>query len=188
MKLVLASKSPRRKEILSRVVSDFEVRVSNAEEIYPSDTPPYEIPKILAEIKALAVPMRDDEIIIGSDTVVISHDGKIMGKPTDRDDAISMLTNLTSHPHEVVSGVCVRSSKKVYSAYEVTRVFMKNVPLDEICKYIDEEKPYDKAGAYGIQEGAGEFVEKIEGDFNNVVGLPLSLLLKILKDEFDIEL
>lgn len=188
MKLVLASKSPRRKEILSRVTSNFVVRVSDADESYSSDTPLDEIPKILAERKALSVEMADDEIVIGSDTVVISYDNKLMGKPRDRDDAIYMLENLTSHPHRVVSGICVRSRDKVYSTYEVTHVYMKSVSKSDICSYIDNEKPYDKAGAYGIQEGASEFVEKIEGDFDNVVGLPLKLLLKILKDEFNIEL
>lgn len=188
MKLILASKSPRRKEILSRVTSDFEVRVSNADEQYSPKTPLDEVPKILAERKALCVPMNDDEIIIGSDTVVISYDNRLMGKPTDRDDAISMLENLTSHPHRVVSGICVRSKDKIASAYDTTYVYMKKISREQICSYIDTEKPYDKAGAYGIQEGAGSFVEKIDGDFDNVVGLPLKLLLKILKDEFDIEL
>lgn len=186
MKIVLGSKSPRRKEILSLVCDNFEIRVSDADESYSSDTPLSEVPKILAERKAMAIDMAEDEIIIGSDTVVLI-DNELLGKPKTRENAIRVLKKMSGKAHLVVSGICVRSKDKIYSEAVTSTVYMRELTDREIEKYVDVWKPLDKAGAYGIQEMAGSFVSRIEGDFYNIVGLPLCRLVEILKDEFNIE-
>ena len=186
-KLVLASASPRRREILSTLKVPFEVRVSNANEDIDTDFNVYDIPKILAERKALAVEMSESEIIIGCDTVVILNN-EIFGKPKNRENSIKMLEVFSGKSHDVVSGICIRTKDKIYSESIKTTVEFKPLTKDEIVHYVDTEKPFDKAGAYGIQEMAGAFVRKIDGDFYNVVGLPLNRLCEILENEFDINL
>ena len=185
MKLVLASKSPRRRELLSLCTSDFEIRVSDADESYESALTPCEIAKHIATQKALAVTRGENEIIIGCDTIVVSPDGEIMGKPKDSADAIRMLEKLSSSAHEVISGVCVLSNDKMYAESVVTTVHMRELDSKEINTYVTRFNPTDKAGAYGIQEMAGAFVKGIDGDFFNVVGLPLCRLSEILRDEFE---
>lgn len=187
MKLVLASKSPRRKEILSMVTSDFLVRVSGADENVSSDIDLFEVPAQLAKIKAEAVALYEDEVIIGCDTVVI-YENEILGKPRDKDDAIRMLSALSGKAHYVVSGVAIRTKEKTYSFGVTTLVKMREIAKKEILTYVTKFPPLDKAGAYGIQEMAGAFVEKIDGDFYNVVGLPLCELVSALKREFNVEL
>ncbi len=187
MRIVLASKSPRRKEILSLVCEDFDIRVSDADESYGEDIVLSDVPRILSERKALAVDMKDGEIIIGCDTVVLI-DNTLLGKPKDREDAISMLKMMSGREHYVVSGLTVRSGNKVVSQAVTSTVKMRELNLREIEKYVDEWHPLDKAGAYGIQEMAGSFVERIEGDFYNIVGLPLCRLVEILNKEFNIYL
>ncbi len=187
MKIVLASASPRRREILSMVCDSFDVRISSASESYSDDTPLDQIPKILAERKALSVPMEQDEIIIGADTVVICE-GELMGKPKSRQDAIRMLEKFSDNTHAVVSGICVRTHDKLYSESVTSYVNMRKISREEIEKYIDRDEPYDKAGAYGIQEMAGAFVRSIDGDFYNIVGLPLCRLTEIFKSELGVEL
>lgn len=188
MKIVLASKSPRRKEILSMVTDDFEVRVSNADESIEKDVSPFEIPRLLAIKKAEAVALNEDEIIIGCDTIVISPDGEIMGKPKDNNDAIRMLEKLSDTMHYVVSGICIRGQNKLVGESVNTKVYMRKLTENEILTYVSRFNPTDKAGAYGIQEMAGAFVKGIEGDFYNVVGLPLCRLCELLRDEFDVKL
>lgn len=187
MKLILASKSPRRREILGMVTKDFSVRVSEADESYSADTPLEDVPRLLAERKAMAINAEADEVIIGCDTVVI-YDGELMGKPVDKADAIRMLKALSDTTHQVISGICVRTKGKSYSCAVTTHVKFKSLTTDEIEGYVNKFNPVDKAGAYGIQEAAGAFVEKIDGDFYNVVGLPLCKLCCILKEEFNINL
>lgn len=187
MKLVLASKSPRRREILGMVTKDFSVRVSDADESYGKDTPLCDVPRILAERKAMATPIYEDEIIIGCDTVVV-YGGELMGKPRDKRDAVRMLSALSDTTHQVISGLCVRTKDKTYSCAVTTYVKFRPLSLIEIENYVEAYNPVDKAGAYGIQESAGAFVEKIDGDFYNVVGLPLCKLCQALKDEFQINL
>lgn len=184
MKLVLGSKSPRRREILSMVTEEFSVRVSDCDESYGKETPLCDVPKILAERKALALPMERDEIIIGCDTVVV-YGGELMGKPRDKSDAVRMLKKLSGTTHEVISGICVRTEDKLYSESVTTYVTFRHLTDEEINAYVEKYNPVDKAGAYGIQEAAGAFVSKINGDFYNVVGLPLCRLCEILKKEFD---
>ncbi len=187
MKLVLASKSPRRKEILSIVTTDFSVRVSGADESIGDGTNLYDVPKILATRKADATPIYDGEIIIGCDTVVIL-DNEIMGKPKDKADAIRMLKLLSKTVHYVVSGLAIKTKDKTYSTAVTTAVKMRELSENEILSYVEKYNPTDKAGAYGIQEMAGAFVEKIDGDFYNVVGLPLCELVSKLRDEFGVDL
>ena len=187
MKLVLASKSPRRRELLSLFTKEFEVRVSNADESYDSTLSPCDIARIIATKKAMAVELKqDDEIIVGCDTIVVAPSGEIMGKPRDEDDAIRMLRELSGTTHEVISGLCVHSKDKVFATSITTTVYMRELRAEEIEYYVYHNKPTDKAGAYGIQEMAGAFVEKIDGDFFNVVGLPLCALSEILRTEFDL--
>jgi len=188
MKLVLASKSPRRKEILSMVTADFEIRVSDADETIEDGISPFIVPKLLATKKAEAVSLNEGEIIIGCDTIVISPDGEIMGKPRDDSDAIRMLKKLSDTEHYVVSGICVRCQEKIVSDSVATKVKMRKLKDYEIEAYVNKFHPTDKAGAYGIQEMAGAFVSSIEGDFYNVVGLPLCRLCELLRDEFNVNL
>ncbi len=185
MKIVLASKSPRRKEILSLVCDEFEIRVSDADEGYGEDTPLPDVPRILSERKAMAVSMAEDEIIIGCDTVVLI-DNELLGKPKSREKAIEMLRKMSGRCHKVISGLAVRAGEKIYSEAVVSTVYMRELTDREIEKYVDVWRPLDKAGAYGIQEMAGSFVIRIEGDFYNIVGLPLCRLVEILSSEFGV--
>ena len=187
MKVVLASKSPRRREILSMVTDNFEVRVSGADENVENPTDIFDIPRLLAERKAEATPIYDDEIIIGCDTVVI-YGGELLGKPKDKADAVRMLKLLSGTTHYVVSGLAIKTKGKAISKSVTTAVVMRELSDDEIALYVEKYNPTDKAGAYGIQEMAGAFVEKIDGDFYNVVGLPLCELVVTLRREFGIEL
>lgn len=187
MKLVLASKSPRRKEILSMTGVEFDIRVSDADESYDSSISLFDVPSSLAKRKAEAVEIGDDEIIIGSDTVVI-YDGKLLGKPKDDNEAIEMLKMLSGTEHYVVSGIAIRARNKIVADSVTTIVKMRNLDIKEIISYVESDHPTDKAGAYGIQDKAGAFVEKIDGDFYNVVGLPLCRLCEILKKEFNISI
>ena len=172
---------------MGMVTKDFSVRVSDADESYGADTPLSDVPRILAERKAMATPIYDDEVIIGCDTVVV-YNGELMGKPRDKSDAVRMLTALSGTTHQVISGVCVRTQGKIYSCAVTTHVKFRCVSPLEIENYVNTHNPVDKAGAYGIQESAGAFVEGIDGDFYNVVGLPLCRLCQILKEEFEINL
>lgn len=187
MKLILGSKSPRRREILEMVTNNFEVRVSEADESYEEGTNLCDVPRILAERKALAIPLGQGETVIGCDTVVI-YGGELMGKPKDKGDAIRMLKALSGTTHEVISGICVRTEGKIYSESVTTYVTFRSLTEEEITGYVDRFNPVDKAGAYGIQEAAGAFVKKIDGDFYNVVGLPICRLCEILKERFGEEI
>lgn len=187
MKLILGSKSPRRREILGMVTDDFTVRVSDCDESYDEETPLCQVPRILAERKASAISLEEDEVVIGCDTVVI-YENELMGKPKDKADAVRMLKKLSGTTHQVISGIAVRSKDKIYSEAVTTNVTFRSLTDEEISTYVEKSNPVDKAGAYGIQEAAGAFVEKIEGDFYNVVGLPLCRLCEILKNEFNIKL
>lgn len=187
MSLILASKSPRRKELLEMVTKDFSVSVSNADESYDEKTPLENVPRILAEKKANAIENPSGNIIIGCDTVVL-YDNLLLGKPKTDSEAIKMLKMLSGKTHMVVSGICVTDGKKTVSDSVTTYVTFKSLEDYEIENYVNRFHPTDKAGAYGIQESAGAFVTKIEGDFYNVVGLPLCRLCEILDKEFNLKL
>ena len=173
MKLVLASKSPRRSEILKTAGIDFTVRVADADENIPDGTKPQDAVVFLAARKAMAVERADDELVLGADTVVVL-DNKILGKPKDRDDAYNMIKSLSGRVHSVFTGVCAIGNGVSVTFAEETKVEFLPLTDEEINAYTDTIEPYDKAGAYGIQGLASKFIRGIEGDYFNVVGLPIS--------------
>lgn len=175
LQVVLASKSPRRKELLRHLIPHFEVRTKEIEEVYPSNLAVEEVPVFLARLKASAFTssMAEHELIITSDTVVTMQ-GEIYGKPKNREDAIRILSKLSGQSHQVITGVCLRLKNKEVVFSETTDIQFKVLTHEEIAYYIDNFKPYDKAGAYAIQEWIGMIgIERMEGDYFNVVGLPL---------------
>jgi septum formation protein len=174
-RLILASKSPRRKELLEGLGLEFETRTKEIEELFPPALFKEEIPLYLSNLKAQAFSegLQPNELVITSDTVVW-NENKQLGKPNNRAEAIEMLQSLSGKQHEVITAVTLMSKDKTQSFYETTKVFVKELSQDEIEYYIDNYKPYDKAGSYGIQEWIGFVgISKIEGDYFNVVGLPL---------------
>lgn len=177
MKLVLASKSPRRSEILKNAGIDFTVRVADADETIPDGTKPEDAVVFLAARKALAVERADDETVLGADTIVVLDD-KILGKPKDREDAYNMIKNLSGRVHSVFTGVCAVGNGMSLTFAEETKVEFYPLTEDEINEYIGTDEPYDKAGAYGIQGLASKFIRGIQGDYFNVVGLPVSSVYK----------
>lgn len=190
MKIVLASNSPRRRELLSKIGLDFEVIPSNMEEDTKEERPE-NIVMDLSKKKAICVAdkLNEDSIVIGADTVVVVDD-EILGKPKNRDDAFTMLKKLSGRWHRVYTGISVVSTKnyKVISDYESTDVFIKNLSDDMILSYIGKGECYDKAGSYAIQGYGSIIVEKINGDYFNVVGLPISKLYDVLLKEFNVNL
>lgn len=194
VRIVLASGSPRRKELLFGIIPEFDIIVSDAdEESIPKTLEPPLYVKELAMLKAAATAktVAEDKscIVIGADTVV-ALDGKILGKPQSESDAFNMLKSLSGRKHEVYTGYCVMrlSDCKLLSKSEKTEVFFKDITDEKIKSYIKTGEPMDKAGAYGIQGLGGLFINKINGDYNNVVGLPVSALYDTLEEEFDIRL
>jgi len=185
-KIVLASQSPRRKELLAQLHIPFEVLVKeDVEEVFPETMPNTEVPVYLARQKAIpyqANCQTDNILVITADTVVCCDDD-ILGKPKDREDAISMLRRLSGQAHEVITGVVLTTKDRQVDFTVSTKVFFKALTADEINFYIDTYKPYDKAGAYGIQEWIGMIgIERIEGSYFNVVGLPVQRLYTELKN------
>ena len=183
-KIILASKSPRRKEILENAGYDIKIRTQNADETLPAGISPEKAVQMLAEIKASAVERQSGETVIGADTVV-SVDGEILGKPRDENDAFLMLKKLSNREHEVFTGVCIITdkSKTVFSERSVVR--FNKLSDEEILLYIKSGEPMDKAGAYAIQGKAGEFARVESGSFYNVMGFPIETFnkkfLEILK-------
>ena len=180
-RIVLASQSPRRSELLSLITPDFDVVVSNAEEIAPTGVKPEEIPVFLASVKAGAVALEHKEdTVIGADTIVLLDD-EILGKPKDEEDAARMLRELSGREHTVITGCCVIRGSRWMTFSERTRVRFYELSEKEIMEYIATGEPFDKAGAYGIQ-GKGFFlVEGITGDYYNVMGLPIARLKRELE-------
>lgn len=183
MKLILASASPRRADLLRQAGIDFQVVVPDISEDLDGSLPLSEIVVRLALRKALTVSKRFDHgFVLAADTLVI-HRGIILGKPVDQDNARRMLSLLSGDEHEVMTGMVLvdAASGRSENAFSVTRVWLKAMTVSEIEVYIATGEPLDKAGAYGIQGRAALFVEKIEGCYFNVVGLPLSLLYDLMK-------
>ena len=182
--VILASKSPRRQELLHGMGVDFEILTKETPEEYPADLPLDEVPKYLSLQKSLAFTdeeLPNDYLLITSDTVVICE-GEILGKPKDREDAARMLRLLSGKTHHVVTGVTVRSAEKTESFAVRSNVTFAQLDEEEIDYYIEHCKPYDKAGAYGIQEWIGYVgISGLEGSFYNVMGLPTRKLYGVLK-------
>ncbi len=182
--IILASKSPRRQELLRGMGIEFSVLAKETPEDYPVDLPLDEVPKYLSLQKSLAFADEElpvDYLLITSDTVVICE-GKILGKPKDREDAARMLQLLSGKTHRVVTGVTVRSAEKTESVAVPSNVTFAALDSEEIDYYIERCQPYDKAGAYGIQEWIGYVgISRLEGSFYNVMGLPTRKLYGVLK-------
>lgn len=186
-KVVLASKSPRRKELLGMLDLPFEIRVKDGiDESYPADMPAVEVPEFLSRLKgkAYAEDIKGNEMVITADTVVIL-DGRIYGKPHSEEEAVDMLMELQGRTHTVASGVCVATKEKIVSFTTTTEVTFAPLTREEAKWYVEKYRPLDKAGAYGIQEWIGcAAVARIDGSFYNVMGLPVHQLYNVLKDEF----
>lgn len=181
MSLVLASASPRRKELLSRFVPDLIIDPAAGPELIPEGTDAPHIVQMLALAKARETAVRHaDDTVIGADTVV-ELDGAVLGKPRREDDAFRMLHSLSGRGHRVWTGVAVIHGGACFSEAEMTEVFFRPLKDAEIAAYIRTGEPMDKAGAYGYQGLASVFVERIEGDYFNVVGLPLCRLGQMLE-------
>lgn len=178
--LILASQSPRRRELLKFINEDFTVKSAEVDETLPDGISPKNAVLYLSKIKA--EPFRSDEdTVIGADTVV-AIDGKILGKPNDENEAIAMLRLLSGREHSVFTGVTIIKANKEKSFFAETKVKFFKLSDEEIETYIKTGEPFDKAGAYGIQGYGCLLVEKIEGDYFNVVGLPVSKLNRTLRD------
>lgn len=185
--IILASGSPRRKEILKKIGLSFKQIPAEIDE-KTEDNPPKEQATIIALEKAKAVLQNNpDSIVIGADTIVV-YDNIVLGKPKDKDDAFKMLNLLSGDYHEVYTGLAVVSSEKEVFETVRTIVRFKELTIEEIEEYISTGEPIDKAGAYGIQGLGGLFVESIGGDYYNVVGLPICKLYCILKEHFNINI
>lgn len=175
-KLILASASPRRQQLLAGLDLKFDILIPEVEEIYPESLKAEDVPVFLSELKSEAFKnqfgIEKNTIVITADTVVILND-KIIGKPKNSQDAIQILQRLSGNKHTVITGVCLRDEKKLISFSALSEVYFKNLSKEEIEYYVQNYQPLDKAGAYGIQEWIGYIgIEKIEGSFYNVMGLP----------------
>ncbi|MEO0038745.1 MAG: Septum formation protein Maf [Bacteroidota bacterium] len=189
-KIILASGSPRRQQFFKDFdienQFDFEIRLKEIEEIYPATLKAEEITNYLAELKAAAFEgeLSENEVLITSDTLVWL-DGKALGKPKDYDDALSILRSLSNATHEVITSVCFKTSTSSETIFEITKVSFRELSDTAIRYYLDNYKPFDKAGAYGIQEWIGLIgISKIEGSYTNVVGLPTEKVYEYLTHNF----
>jgi len=181
-KIILASGSPRRQQFLKELDVDFEIQLKDIEEIYPEDLQAEEITNFLSKLKASAfvADLQKNDILITSDTIVWLNN-KALGKPKDYDDAFEMLTEMSGKTHKVITSVCIKTTEKESVFYEETLVTFTKLSSDEIKYYLNNYKPFDKAGSYGIQEWIGLVaIEKIEGSYANVVGLPTHRLYEEL--------
>lgn len=174
--LILASQSPRRQQLLSEAGLEYELSPRfECEEIFPNDLPASEVAEYLSRLKSEAYPqvLADGDILLTADTVVVAEE-RILGKPTDKDDAFAMLRMLSGREHEVITGVTLRSTKQTKSFSAHSKVRFRQLSDEEIAYYIETYSPMDKAGSYGIQEWIGYVgIEGIEGSFFNVMGLPI---------------
>ncbi|BAF58996.1 MAG: septum formation inhibitor Maf [Pelotomaculum sp.] len=181
--IVLASSSPRRRDLLKQLGLTFRIMTAGVDETPPGGLTPAEMVEVLAGRKAAAVAgMLEDALVIGADTVVVLN-GRVLGKPADREEAAGMLRQLQGTDHTVYTGVAVMdaASKKMQVAHEKTRVFFKSLDEHEIRRYVATGEPMGKAGAYAVQGRAAAFIKGLEGCYTNVVGLPLARLADMLK-------
>jgi septum formation protein len=181
--IILASGSPRRQQFLKDLGIDFTIKLREVEEIYPSTLKGVEITDYLAELKSSSFDnLKKNEILITSDTIVWLEN-KAIGKPKDRKDAINILKSISGKKHEVMTSICLKTIDSIKIVNDITQVYFKILTQEEIEYYLDTFEPYDKAGAYGIQDWIGYIgVEKIEGSFFNVMGLPVhKLYTELLK-------
>ncbi|MFC4739237.1 Maf-like protein [Flavobacterium ponti] len=183
-KIILASGSPRRQQYCKELGLDFSIQLKEVEEIYPEHLKHHQITDFLAELKANAFEneLAENEILITSDTIVW-HENKALGKPKDYEEAFKMIQSMCGKTHEVITSVCLKTKLKSEVFHSITKVTFVNLNKEEIDYYITNYKPFDKAGAYGIQEWIGLVgISKIEGSYPNVVGLPVDKLYEKLKE------
>ena len=181
-KIILASGSPRRQQFFKDLDLDFEIRLKDIEEIYPDDLQGVEITNYLAQLKANAFEgeIAVNEILVTSDTIVWLN-SKALGKPKNYDDAFAILKSLSNETHEVITSVCFKTIDKTETIFEVTKVTFNTLSDEAIRYYLDNYKPFDKAGAYGIQEWIGLVgITRIDGSYTNVVGLPTEKVYQYL--------
>ncbi len=180
-KIILASGSPRRQQFLKDLGLDFEIRLREVEESYPENLKGNDIAIFISEKKSSAFSdLAKNEVLITSDTIVWIN-GKALGKPKDKDDAINMLKELSGNMHEVITAFSIKTKDTLKSDFSSTKVFFNKLSDEEINYYVDNFKPFDKAGSYGIQEWIGLIgINKIEGSYNNVVGLPVDMVYEAL--------
>lgn len=182
MKIILASNSPRRKELLEKHKINFTVKPSNVDEVIDKNLSVYENVMNLAKIKALDVFNRNPgEVVLAADTIVV-YNNEILGKPIDEMDAFRMLKLLSGKTHEVITGVALFSKDEQIIDYEVSKVTFNKITEEEILEYIKTKEPMDKAGSYAIQGIGSKFVKSYEGEFDNIVGLPMKLVFKMLNN------
>ena len=180
MQLILASGSPRRKELLGLFHIPFTVRVADIDEAMDASKAPQDEVARVSRLKALAVPREAEDVIIAADTIVVLE-GAVLGKPRNEAHAVQMLTDLSGRDHQVMTGVTVLYRERILTHTEITDIHFRQLSDREINAYIRSKEPMDKAGAYGIQGGAALFAERLVGDYYNVMGLPVCRLGQLLR-------
>jgi septum formation protein len=181
MEVILASQSPRRKELMGLLGIPFVIKVADIDETMDDGVPTRDAVAKVSRRKAEAIPHQPEDIVIAADTIVVCA-GQILGKPTDEADACRILKLLSGKDHQVMTGLTVLRGDQCTVCTEITHVHFRQLTENEILRYIATKEPMDKAGAYGIQGGGALFVDKIEGDYYNVVGLPVCRLGQILRE------
>ena len=181
MSLILASASPRRKELLGLFRVPFEVRVADIDETMDPEKAPFDEVARVSGLKAAALNAAPDDVVVAADTIVVCE-GKVLGKPRDEADAVAMLRLLSGRDHQVMTGVTVRSGQNSRTFTEVTDIHFRELTEKEIRAYVASGEPMDKAGSYGIQGGAALFCTRMVGDYYNVMGLPVCRLGQVLRE------
>jgi len=181
MQLILASQTPRRKELLGLFHIPFTVRVADIDETMdPAKAPAEEVARV-SKAKAFAIPRQEKDVVIAADTIVVLEN-RVLGKPADPAQAEAMLTALSGRDHQVMTGVTVLRGDRCLTCTEITDIHFRVLSQTEIRRYVATGEPMDKAGAYGIQGGAALFAEKLQGDYYNVMGLPVCRLFLMLQE------
>ena len=181
MQLILASQSPRRRELMGLFRRPFTVLVADADETMDPEKAPYDEVARVSRAKALAIPRGEDDVVVAADTIVVCC-GRTLGKPRTKEDAFEMLSLLSGRDHQVMTGMTVLRGSRAVTCTEVTDIHFRSLTEKEIESYIATGEPMDKAGAYGIQGGAALFAQKMVGDYYNVMGLPVCRLYEILTE------
>ncbi len=181
MNVILASQSPRRRELLGLFRIPFTVRAADIDETMDPALPAEQEVARVSRAKAMATPAKAEDVVIAADTIVVCN-GKTLGKPKSKEQALEMLTMLSGRDHQVMTGLTVRKGDTCRTVTEITHLHFRKLSQREILDYVATGEPMDKAGAYGIQGGAALFVERLDGDYYNVMGLPVCRLWQVLAD------
>ena len=181
MTVILASQSPRRRELLGLFRIPFTVRAADIDETMDPALPAEQEVARVSRAKAMATPAKAEDVVIAADTIVVCN-GKTLGKPKSKEQAVEMLTMLSGRDHQVMTGLTVRKGDTCRTVTEITHLHFRKLSQREILDYVATGEPMDKAGAYGIQGGAALFVERLDGDYYNVMGLPVCRLWQVLAD------